>query len=551
MEDAVAWIIALGVIFVRVVLPVIRWFQEQQEKQSIGGEAQDQIRVLREMLEAAATGRAIPGGREQFEAAQRRLEALKKQAQLQIDKMPTGEGPLAVIRETLQEPTLTDLDRAERKVQAALELLGGADEAATSAFLRNDSTLQDAKYAADQGEARIGTLVEAAILRRGRMAEVMGDADAFAAALVEPLRAFARGHGLPLPPNAPICIPTEPGTEAVARGLFAEHPVIFVPQDFGEHIFRWPAVAHEIGHVIWHSEPTLRRAMGNIMPSNERPWLPRAMNGRLIFNIDAAFNGWLEEIVCDAFSVLLLGPAGFRGLCHAFTDSDQHMVTLASWDPSGQLLGEHPPRLLRVHMAAWLLHHLGYDVEAKPILEKYLKDHDNPDYLLLRVQNSDQTVAVDLQGFVDKGTYILGEMMHEEFRGLNGYPFSAVVGQELSPGVWARVKRRADDLLNEVPFHDTPRVAIAAGIEAAAKSPAARNKIAAGVRSTIVGRGQRASKDRNFRGHVHGEGDPRPPRKVARDAIILWELLNRRHARRGPKAPTPPAPTPPGPPIPQ
>lgn len=540
MEDAFAWLIAIGVIFVRVILPIVRWFQEQAEKNQLSGgagsEQSEQIRILQETLRALATGGELPGGREQFEAALRRTQNLIRSAEQHLGRLPTGEGAQSVIAETFRDPTITDLQRTERKLQGALELLGTADGDATAAFLRNDSTLRDARATNEQGEARIALLVEASIARQGRMAEVMADADAFAAGLVQPLRDFAVGHGLPLPPNEPICIPTNPGSEAVIRSLFARHPVMFVPQDFGEHMFRWPAVAHEIGHVLWNVEPTLRREMMRIQPSNERPFLPRAIKGRLIFNIDAAFHGWLEEIVCDAFSVILLGPSGFRGLVHALADKDDPRRDMLAYpDYTGQLLDEHPPVHLRVHLAAWLLNHIGYDVEMDPLLEKWQKDHEEADYLLLPVQGSQQTVAVDLQGFVDKGSWILSEMMSEEFRGLNGYPLSAVPGQELSPGVWARVKRRRDQILNGELFHDTPRVAIAAGIEAAAKSPAATKKIAAAVRATIVGRGQRMSKDPHFRGHVHGEdAGLRSPQRQAAEAILLWELLNRRPAQRRP-----------------
>jgi hypothetical protein len=540
VDNAFTVLVIIGVVFFRVILPVLKWFKEQAEKQEIGGDQAEQLRILQQTIQALATGGELPsaGGREQFEAAQRRVRALIKQGELQLSRLPTGAGATSVIADTLIEPTLSDLERADRQLQASLDLLGNADSAAASAFLRNDNTVRVAREAAELGESRLKLLAEAAVARHDRMAEVMADADAFAAALVQPLRDFASAHGMPLPPNEPISLPTEPGSEAVMRGLFANHPVIFVPRDFGEHIFRWAAVAHEVGHLVWHAEPTLRREMMRIQPSSERPWLPRAMNGRLVFNIDAAFNGWLEELVCDAFAVILLGPAGFRGLVHALDDTREPLAAMfAAPDNSGQLLDEHPPPHLRVHLAAWLLNELGYDVEMKPLLAQWQKSHEDADYLVLPVQGSRQTVAVDLQGFVDKGTYILSEMMSEEFRGLAGYPLSAVSGQEIGPGVWARVKRRAEDILKGDQFHDNPRVAIAAGIEAAAKSPASVKKIAAAVRATIVGRGQRMSADANYKGHVHGEKKNTHPLAVAQDAILLWEILKRPASFRPPPGP--------------
>lgn len=539
MDNAFTVLVVLGVILFRVVIPVIKWFQEQSEKQQGGAEQTEQMRILRETIQAIATGAEVPatGGRERFEAAQRRVQALIKQGEVQLSRLPAGANATTVIADTLREPTLSDLRRADRQLTASLELLGNADPAAASAFLRNDTTVRAAQDASQLGEARLELLAEAAAARHDRMAEVMADADAFGAALVEPMRAFAFAHGMPLPPNQPISLPTDPGTEALVRGLFAEHPVVFVPHDFGEHIFRWAAVAHEIGHVVWHAEPTLRREMLRIQPSSERPWLPRAMNGRLVFNIDAAFTAWLEELVCDALTVIMLGPAGFRGLCHALDETREPLAAMfASSDYSGQLLDEHPPPHLRVHLAAWLLNELGYDVEMKPLLAEWQKNHDEADYLVLPVQGSDQTVAVALDGFVQKGVYILSEMMSEEFRGLAGYPLSAVSGLELGPGEWARVKKRASEILGGGTFHDTPRVAIAAGIEAAASSPASIKKIAAAVRSTIVGSGQRASADAHYKIHSHEPRDIHPL-AMARDAILLWELVKRPASVRPPPGP--------------
>jgi hypothetical protein len=540
MEDAFSALVVIAVIFFRVVLPVLKWFGKQQAAGKTaggGGEIAEQLRALRDAVEAMAQGGPVATA-EQLGSAQRRLDALVAQGEGQLSRVP-DEGATAVIALALTRPTLADLGLARDRVLRALEFLATADEASQAGFLRNDRTLAAAKEAAELGEARLALLAEAAMSRQRELAETMADADAFAAALVQPLRDFAFAHGLPLPPNQPISLPTAPGQEAMIRGLFADHPVFFVPRDFGEHIHRWPAVAHEVGHVLWDSEPTLRRELRALVPTSEQPWLPRPVQDRLIFNYEAAFAGWLEEIVCDAFAIILLGPAGFRGLVQALNDRARPMsAVFAAPDRTGQMLDEHPPPHLRVHMAAWLLNELGYDVEMKPLLAAWQQAHEDADYIVVPIAGTRQTVSVDLASFLDKGTYSLSELVAEEFRGLGGYPLSAVAGQELGPGVWARVKRRADQILAGEPFHDSPRVAIAAGIEAAAISPSSTNKIAAAVRAVIVGHGQRMTADPNFRGHVHEEpvGANRPLAR-ARDAILLWELLERPHATGHERAP--------------
>ena len=495
------------------------------------------FKVLRDVLETVAS--EMHGGvtREQIEAVLRRTEGLIRQGTIQRSRVDAI-GATKVIFETLNEPTLGDLERLEARLQDTLKILATGDLEAQQAVLTNKSLVDRAREVHQLAEARLNLLGEAAAARHDLMAEVMADADAFAAALVEPLRQFAMAHGMPLPPNQPISLPIAPGRESMIRGLFAEHPVFFVPSDFGEHIHRWPAVAHEAGHVLWYIEPAMRREMRRIVGTSERPWLPREVNGRLLFDYDAAFGGWLEEIVCDVFAIIMLGPAGFRGLCAALMDEGEPMnAVFARPDPTGRLLDEHPPPHLRVHMAAWLLDHLGYDLEMEPVLVHWQEAHQHADFLVLPVSGTRTTVSVDLEGFMVKGRLILTDMMSEEFRGVGGYPFSAVVGQELGPGLWARVRRRTNDILNGQPFHDTPRVVIAAGIEAAARSPQSKQKIAAAVRSVIVGEGQRMSDDPHFRDHSDDARIGSTSVGVARDAILLWELLNRRPggpSQRGP-----------------
>ncbi len=141
-----------------------------------------------------------------------------------------------------------------------------------------------------------------------QLGEVLADADAIAEALMAPLQRYAEAHGLDFPALRPLCAPAVSGGEAVIYGLFPDHPVIFVPDDFGDDLLRWPSIAHEIGHVMYWALEGFAADLRALVPSREPPWLPRVQGRSVIFDVHAAYRAWLPEVVADAIAALLLGP---------------------------------------------------------------------------------------------------------------------------------------------------------------------------------------------------------------------------------------------------
>ena len=279
--------------------------------------------------------------------------------------------------------------------------------------------------------------------------------------------------------------------------------------------------------------------MRNIQPTTDSAHLPRVIEGRIVFGLRGAFSGWLEELFCDAFALLLLGPAGLRGMMAALDDA-QHPDRARYAHPArdGVTLDEHPPAHLRVHLGAWLLHEEGYDVEAAALLKEWQAAHGNSDGLILPVIGS-QPVEVDLEPFLRMGKTIIDALVAEDFDGIEGWSLRAVPGLEMTPGMWADVKRRASRLAVGEPFRADARVVMAAGIHAAGGASAATRKlIGKAVRASIAGRGQKLSADEHYLGHPHTpRARDRSPSQQAREAILLWELLKAPPAAaRGPHA---------------
>ncbi|MEZ4465037.1 MAG: hypothetical protein R3F43_11205 [bacterium] len=339
--------------------------------------------------------------------------------------------------------------------------------------------------------------------------EVIGDAEAIAVALLAPIRQFADAHGLRLPVGRPVCAPGT-GEEAVWYDLLPGHPVIRVPDDFGEDLLRWPSVAHEIGHLLWWGLPGLAGELRQLVPTASRPWLPRAQGRQVSFDLEAAFAHWLPELIADGFAAMMLGPAALRGLAQSLgRPDDPGAVARLHAAPDGQTLTPHAPPHLRVALSAWLVERMGFLTEAEAVRRAWDRAHGAPELLWSPTLGGEQ-VPLPVFRFRIFGQQLLERFYTGTYASFAGYPLSAVTGLEMSPGTWARVQRRAQDLLADTPFNDDPRLVIAAGIEAAVAKPGNEVRISQGVRRAV----------RHRPGHPRARQPKRPLRRGARPAAV-------------------------------
>lgn len=449
-------------------------------------------------------------------------------ARLERD-LASADGPVAILRQIINEPTLTDLEAARRGLDGAAEHLRAADLVAALHFLQYRDLSQEFRALATSRH-RYYVLRAAAEWRSDRqLAEVMADGDAIAAALLRPLGDFCGAHGVAFPRQRPICVPAERGREAVLYELLPGHPVIFVPDDFGEDLLRWSSLGHEVGHVMWAYVPGFGDDVEALVPVYEPAWLPRLQGRQVIFNLQAAYRAWLPELIADAFAALMLGPAALRGMMHAFeSPSDPTQVVTVAGAPDGQTVGSHPPAHLRVVLTGWLLRRMGYGSRADELVREWTLAHGSPEVIVLPSLFG-QDVVIPLTRVTPLGEYVYEQFYTMEYDSLGGYPLSAVSGLEMTPGVWARVDRRAEQLIEDHPFNDDPRVVIAAGITAAGRRPGAQQRIARGVRRAILGLDikQRRVVDPAYAEAPDDLTTPLSPAEVL-DAVVLRAVLQRR-----------------------
>ena len=442
-----------------------------------------------------------------------------------------GGSALQSLREVLENPVRRELSGATELMERAR----AAQEQGAEAFFRRADGLRKAYDALGLGRIRVEALETMVRWRSDKhLGGHLADADAMAEGLLRPLRTFALAHGLAFPPVRPVCAPALPGQEAVVYGLFPGRPVIFVPDDFGEDLMRWPSLAHEIGHVMWRFLPGFARDVRAFIVSDQPPWLPHADGRQVVFDVHACFGAWLPEIVADLFCAMLLGPAALRGMVASFAGDHPTDVIRAHAALDGQTVEEHPPAHLRVLLVAHLLERSGFPPsEWEDLVRDWEVRHQEPTTLVFPTLYGDE-VELGLPRFLALGRALVDRFSASEYSSLSGYTFSAVHDLTMPPGLWAQVKQRSVDLRADEPFNDNPRIVLAAAIEAAGRGGGAVNRIAAGVRRAVIGlgTGERRVADPAYAIGASSKELGSVTAEDVVDAMRLRALLHRPHAHK-------------------
>lgn len=359
--------------------------------------------------------------------------------------------------------------------------------------------------------------------RRPGRAEILADAEAVANALVRPLATFSQARGRPTRLRLPAAAVVT--AHALWDQLLPNHLVVVVPDDLGEDPLRWAEVARSVALVI-EQDRAFTREIKQLQGPSGAPRLPVFHNRQFHFDPLATTQHWQATHLTDALVVLMLGPAGLRGLMHMLQDPGGASIDVIGVAADGQHLSATPPTGLRMAVATWFLERMGHTREAETLRKHWEKLH-GPLEMLVCPTLTGEAIGLTSIGFRVRAQQALEAFYTSTWASLGGYPLSAVPGLEMAPGVWGRVRQRARDLAADVAFTDDPRVVLAAAIEAAIAHPGSEARIALGLRRAVVGGEEEA---RGVGPRPQGPSD-RVTHRDVRDAIVLGALLGsrRRH----------------------
>ena len=355
----------------------------------------------------------------------------------------------------------------------------------------------------------------------------LADAETLSETLFKPFSQLSQTEAFYFARHQPICVPAAPDEESIWFGLLPEgYPIIFVPRDFGQNLYRWASLPHEIGHLIFRNVPGFEAELRKRLGLNGTHMCIR-INDEEGIDLRQPFAAWLEEIVADAFAVLLMGPAALRGLTGCFASPSNPDNVLWAGTLGGFQYAPHPPSHLRILFAGELLNLMGYDVEAAQLIEDWTRQHNSPDVVYLPALPGG-ALAAPVDVMLEIGSKIIESFYYGAYSSMAERELRSIHGLELTPGLWAHAKGLITTLQSGQAVKADPKLVLVGAIEAYAQSPSSRDAIKAAVSASILGRGaqERRPKDRNYaKKKTAKESDFANDVKAA---IVLHELLERR-----------------------
>lgn len=360
----------------------------------------------------------------------------------------------------------------------------------------------------------------------------LGDADALALSCYEPLIAFARAEGLPLSSNRPV---TEIGGYELATWIgFIPTGIapIFLPIDFFENVFWWPALAHEIAHDFFAATRGLSAALRRELdlPSEQVGTQGLVLRGEALDGADLArlSGGWFEELFCDVFATLMLGPAYGHAMVQLFAapDDPDAIVTVARRAGAPGHYDVHPPRELRLRSCAHLLARMGQEDAAADILAswRYAQRGDEPEALFL--PHGAGYIALPLAPFADELVWLVDRLYDEPFAALAGYRLRDIPGADFGPALesQAEAARRAF-VSGRVPEVRQARAIIAGAVLAARVQPESATTILELACMAIAAEGTFEHAPDAYEPAFFGHVVSASPVEALRRAFILHTLL--------------------------
>lgn len=327
--------------------------------------------------------------------------------------------------------------------------------------------------------------------RRTRgLREALGDADALARACYEPILDFAGANRIAITTADPVTLLTRFDLGIWVGFIPTGVAPIFLPPQFFSDIRWWPAIGHEIGHDFFAAargvDVRLRQELG--LPSEAVGTRPLVVRGGMkIHEVLRVFGGFFEEIFCDVVGTMMFGPAYGYTMLELFAEpkEPERVVTVAV-DPSGTRYGTHPPRQLRVKLAAQVLDLMGEDQAAREIMAEWTLLHGEPREIVIPTMGG--AIGVPIQIMERFACELVEHLYQQGTTALDGHPLAAIPGLDYGPHEAAESRRARDALLaGKVPAQQRSRAVIAGAVLAWRAARGRQAEIIALARRAIVG----------------------------------------------------------------
>lgn len=475
--------------------------------------------------------------RERVDAARQQLVAHRERARLLAERLSGSR--VAALRRAVEERVMPELDAidggmallARHFVLPEGEAAPNAEEAARqmAAWSARSDELRDLLGRSARMAEALGAIDGAARWRDdARLGAILGDVDAVADSMLAPLAQAARADRVDWPEGRALTLP-EVGDPETLRRLLADHPVVFVDNDVVDEQTRWPVVIEAVARAVLRTVPDLLDPLRDALNPGVPPWLPRQVGRDIVFDTRPAGARWLDVVAVDAVAAVMMGPVALHALIERLArPGDPYAVVRVRPGQDHRTVGPVPPAHLRVVLVASALTRLGYDVEARELLDRWDEMHGAPRVLSLpslfgpAVGLPVDSAAAPLLGPV-------GELVTERHAALGDRGFGAITGFEMSPGLWGRARHRARQLADNQAFADEPRLVVAGALLAADRGEGFTTRLDRAVHRLITHPGERAPADPHYRPRQIHLGDPLTARDLI-EAIVLRGALSRPQA---------------------
>lgn len=360
-----------------------------------------------------------------------------------------------------------------------------------------------------------------------RLAAILADADRIAASCFEPLRQFADAHLDAAPIHHVLCTLGSKSLSMSDRFAPASTALIYLPREFLSDVMWWPAIAHEIGHLVYWNFPGFRREVLQLTggePAQNLYWMKQQLTTNHLANL---FARWSEELLCDIVGALMLGPAFMLAQTAHFRRERVREVALIGLDQ--RQYDHHPPYHLRVYATYRTLIAAGFNEQVTPLWTGWLSAHGGeiPELLLPVMEGG--YVAVPSHYFLEQLEGFVTAVYRQQFRSLAGHQLISVPGLGFSLAEHFNATRDLKMLEQGADLRKYDAREMLAAVVYLASDGHAHQSLMSSLRNAVIGIGS-------------GEHISTPVHElvahqlftpaVVRDAVILYETLRSRRSGR-------------------